>query len=224
MLAATLPSDLTGQVADLGGGAGVVGMAAAYRCAKCHVDLFEIDAQLVDVSRQSLLLAHNQQFAGRVSSHCVDINQSAEPLACVKRKPGSYSAILCNPPFNDASHQASPDNNRALAHMASAAVPEVWVKTAAQMAGHRALLALIVRPANLMDYVSAIQNSFGNVLLKPLHARVGDPATRLLIGSRKGSRATLTLLPPLILHQRDGTFTAEAEDILRGRDTIDLFA
>ena len=224
MLAATLPAGSNGQIADLGAGTGVVGMAVAHRCPASQVDLFEIDPALVELSNQSLKLDHNSHLVDRVTAHCADIDKSNQPLLSVARKPGSYSAILCNPPYNDSAHQASPDESRALAHMAAPATADVWIKTAAQMAAHKACLALIVRPANLTDYSSAIQRSFGNVILKPLHAKPDEPATRLLIGSRKGGKAALRMLPPLVLHQSDGTYTDEAEEILRGRSAIDLFA
>ncbi len=222
MLAATAPSGLAGQVADLGAGAGVVGMSISHRCVGCEVDLIEIDPELVDLSRQSLQLEQNQHFADRVRCLCADITKPAEPLASAGRKPGSYAAIFANPPYNDGSHQTSPDKRRALAHKASDA--DIWVKTAAGLAAHRALLALIIRPANLLDYVGSIQKSFGNVIIKPLNAHQQGQATRLLIGSIRGSRAALQLLSPLVLHGTDGSFTDEAEDILRGRRSIDLFA
>ena len=224
MLAATLPGDLHGQVADLGAGAGVVGMAVAHRCPASQVDLFEIDAGLVELSNQSLKLDQNSHLLERVKSHCTDVTLADQPLLSVARKPGTYSAIVCNPPYNDAGHQASPDESRALAHVAAPTTADVWVKTAAQMAAHKACLALIVRPANLTEYLSSIQRSFGNVILKPLHAKHDEPATRLLIGSRKGGKAALKMLPPLVLHQSDGAFSQEAEEILRGRSAIDLFA
>jgi len=224
MLAATLPQELQGQVADLGAGAGVVGLAAAHRCRQCHVDLIEIDPQLEDLSNQSLQLVQNQHLVNRVTSHCTDITQSGEPLLSCGRKPGSYAAILCNPPYNDASHQASPDKQRALAHMGSAEAIDVWIKTAANMAAHRGLLAMILRPANLLDFANSIGRSFGNIIIKPLHPRVDEPASRLLVGSIKNSRAALKVLPPLMVHRGDGGFTGEADDILRGRRAIDLFA
>ena len=224
MLAATLPPDVEGQVADLGAGAGVVGMAVAHRCPASQVDLFEIDPALVELSKQSLNLDQNRHIADRVNAYCTDIGQTDQPLASVARKPGSYAAILCNPPYNHNGHQASPDESRALAHMAAPATADAWVKTAAQMAAHKACLALIVRPANLADYMSSIQKSFGNIILKPLHPKVDEPASRLLIGSRKGGKAPVRMLPPLVLHQSDGSFTQDAEEILRGRCSIDLFA
>jgi tRNA1(Val) A37 N6-methylase TrmN6 len=41
------------------------------------------------------------------------------------------------------------------------------------------------------------------------------PATRLILRGRKGSRAPLTLAPPLILHA-GGRFTPRAEALHRG--------
>jgi tRNA1(Val) A37 N6-methylase TrmN6 len=69
-----------------------------------------------------------------------------------------------------------------------------------------------------------MQKRFGNIRILPLHSKADKPATRILIGGTKGSRAAMQMLPPLIIHQADGTFTPQTEDVLRGRTEVDLFA
>ena len=50
----------------------------------------------------------------------------------------------------------------------------------------------------------------------PLWPRAGDrPAKRILVQGRKGSRGPLRLAPGLVLHERDGGFSAAAEAVLR---------
>ncbi|MEP0942714.1 MAG: methyltransferase [Rhizobiaceae bacterium] len=224
MLAATVPKEIDGRVADIGAGAGVVGMAIAHRCLDAKVDLFEIDAGLSTLSSQSIGLPHNHHLAGRVASHMGDVAVAADLLATAGQKPGSYACIVANPPYNDKSHRTSPDPRKSAAHMAQPATAQTWVKAAAQMAAHRGLLALILRPENLQQWMAAAQKSFGGVVILPLHSRANKPASRVLIGATKNSRAALKLLPPLVLHNADGSNTPEAEDILRGRGSINLFS
>ena len=223
MLAATVPGDVSGRVADLGAGAGVVGMAVAHRCATAEVDLFEIDPDLSTQSGASLALAHNQHLAGRLRNFCDDVAAPTDLLTAANQKPGSYVCIVANPPYNDENHRQSPDPRRSSAHMAQRSTPQIWVKTAAQLAAHRGNLALILRPENLQDWLQVVQKSFGGVVILPLHPRAEKAASRVLIGATKNSRAALKMLPPLILHAADGSYTLEAEDILRGRRAIDLF-
>ena len=58
----------------------------------------------------------------------------------------------------------------------------------------------------------------------PVHGRAGQPAIRILVCARKGSRAPLALLPGLMLNDEDGKPTAEAEAVLRGAEPLPMAA
>jgi tRNA1(Val) A37 N6-methylase TrmN6 len=45
---------------------------------------------------------------------------------------------------------------------------------------------------------------------------VDKPAIRFLLNGTKGSRAPLSVLPPLILNDADGRFTPEAQALHKG--------
>jgi tRNA1(Val) A37 N6-methylase TrmN6 len=224
MLAASVPTNAEGRVADLGAGAGVVGMAIAHRCRLTKVDLVEIDEKLAALSRDSLEMPQNRHLSDRVCSHCADVAVAGSMFIDAQLAEGGHDYIVANPPFNDASHRPSPDADRALAHMADASMANQWVKMAARLARGRARLALIVRPQNLVDYLLPVQLRFGDIKLLPLHPKADKPASRVLIGGTNGSRGAMQWLPPLIIHRKDGEFTQEAENVLRGRRQIDLFA
>jgi tRNA1(Val) A37 N6-methylase TrmN6 len=49
----------------------------------------------------------------------------------------------------------------------------------------------------------------------PLWPKQGVAAKRAILQARKGSRAPFCLLPGLILHQTDGSWTSEADAVLR---------
>jgi len=50
----------------------------------------------------------------------------------------------------------------------------------------------------------------------PLLPHGGEAAKRIIIQAKKGSRAPLALLHGLVLHRPDGSYTPEADAILRG--------
>ena len=52
-------------------------------------------------------------------------------------------------------------------------------------------------------------NRFGAVDVLPLAATAREPATRMLVSARKGSRGPLRLLAPLVTHDAHGGFTEE---------------
>ena len=51
-------------------------------------------------------------------------------------------------------------------------------------------------------------------VILPLWQKVGRPAKRVVLRARKGVATRLTLLPGLVLHQDDGSYTADAQAVL----------
>ena len=81
---------------------------------------------------------------------------------------------------------------------------------------------IIHRPDMLPLLLEAMQGRFGAIHIRPVHGKSGRPATRILLSGVKGSRAPLSLLEPLMLHDPQGNRTLEDEAIARGRSLIDM--
>ena len=136
---------------------------------------------------------------------------------------------MTNPPFFDAARvRLSPDGARARAHAGPAhgASDEPflarWLRACTALLAPGGQLVVIHRADALKGLLLAFAGRAGGVRLLPVHPRADQPAIRLLAAATKGSRAPLTLLPPLILHQADGRFTAQADALHRGEATLAL--
>ena len=89
-LAAHLPADLSGTVADLGAGWGYLAHAALSKCPGiARLDAYEADAVAVDCMRRNLA-----PFGARATCHWHDVTAGIGRAA--------YDAALVNPPFHDA--------------------------------------------------------------------------------------------------------------------------
>jgi len=97
LLAAHLPHDLAGHVADFGCGWGYLARQVMERCQ----GITKID--LVDAEHRAIEAAQANVVDARASFHWLDLTQ--EP------GPATYDAILCNPPFH-ASRAAEPGLGR----------------------------------------------------------------------------------------------------------------
>ncbi len=93
LLAANLPTDLHGHVADLGAGYGYLASQVLAHCPDVTaIDLYEAEARALEPAR--LNLARAQRECGRevaVSIHWHDVTRGL---------PGRYDAIVSNPPFH----------------------------------------------------------------------------------------------------------------------------
>ena len=78
------------------------------------------------------------------------------------------------------------------------------------------VVTLVHRADRLGDILAALAPRAGSVRIRPVQPFADAPAKRVLVQARRGGRAPLTLLPPLVLHLRDGgAWTPQAEAILR---------
>ena len=83
-----------------------------------------------------------------------------------------------------------------------------WVKP-------RGRIGLILSSAQVPATLSALQPSFGGIVLKPLLGKTGmDRAERCLLLARQGSRSSFILAAPLAVRDRQGKLSTQAKSIL----------
>jgi tRNA1(Val) A37 N6-methylase TrmN6 len=153
----------------------------------------------------------------------LDSTAPARAFAAAGLQQESVARVLMNPPFNDpVRRRASPDRARRLAHMASAATLAAWIKTASRLLRPRGTLSLIWRAEEIGEVLEALAPVFGAITVLPVHPRPDEPAIRILVRAAKASRAPFALLPGLILADRSGRPTPEAEAVLRAGSGLPL--
>ena len=117
MLAAALPNDLHGRVADFGAGWGYLSMQVLARCKQVtSIDLYEADARSLALADENLGDVHLP-----VHCHWHDVTQGVAER---------FDAIVCNPPFHALGRGDRPDIGRAfIAAAANALKPggRLWL-------------------------------------------------------------------------------------------------
>ena len=213
VLLARLVEPTTGErVCDVGASAGAVGLARAALTPGLRVTLVERDPELAALARRNA--AENALDARVIEA---DVLASAAERRAAGLAPDAFDLVLTNPPFLDAGrHRSSSDPGRAAAHTLAAGGLDGWLRTCAAILRPGGRIGLIHRADALGACLAALAGRFGGLAIRPVHPRAAEPAIRLLITGRKGSRAALTLHPPLVLHGADGGFTPEAAALHRG--------
>jgi tRNA1(Val) A37 N6-methylase TrmN6 len=154
-----------------------------------------------------------------------NVTSPAKALNAAGLRRESYDQIIANPPFHaEGAVRPAPDAARAAAHVMGGKGLADWVRFFAAVAAPNALLTLIHQPDCLGELLGLLDGSFGDVAVFPLFPKKGEPATRIIVQAKKGSRAGLSLLPGLVVHEEDGRYTEAAEAVLRGGEALDLRA
>lgn len=222
LVAATVPDNASGRVADLGAGAGGAGLAVAARLADVSVTLVERSPVMVDYARRTLALAQNAGLAGRMDVIEADVTLKGAARRAAGLADDAYDFVIMNPPFNDAADRRTPDALKAEAHaMADGDLFESWIRTAGALLKPRGQVGIIARPRSLRPLLDALSGRFGAIEVLPVHPRAGDDALRIIVTAVKQSRRPLSLRPPLVIHSGPGhAFSPEMDRYNNGHAAI----
>jgi tRNA1(Val) A37 N6-methylase TrmN6 len=200
MLAAAVPAAAGDSVLELGAGAGTASLCVAERVPDCVVTGVEIDPMLAGLANDNA-----QGMRARVRFAACDVFNLPQEL---KRE---FAHVFCNPPFHDGG-EVSPDaaRDRALRDRGELSA---WMETGLKRTVSGGTFTAIVRSDRMSEALARLPDRGVSIL--PLWPRRDEPAKRIILQTHKGSRAASTLLPGLVLHNEDGSYTPEAERVLR---------
>ena len=207
MLAASVPD--AGEALELGAGSGTASLCLAARLPHIIVTGIEIERNLVKLANDNAAV---NRMGGRVRFAEADV------FALPPEWKREYECVLINPPFHGAG-QAPADATRARAMMDHGRLAD-WLMAGLKRTVPGGHLTTILKADRLGEAVAVLPQAGLRVF--PLWPKRGEPAVRALLQIRKASRAPFRLLPGLILHEDDGTYTEQADRILRGHGALAL--
>jgi tRNA1(Val) A37 N6-methylase TrmN6 len=195
------------RILDAGAGVGTLSLCMA-ATSSAPVAIYALEKQ----RDLHALLAQNikaNRFDNQIMAHCGDLCAPPPDI-------GQFDHILSNPPFLTAQEaSASPNPIKQAANVLAQGTLADWIKACLKLLAPKGLISLILRAESLEIATHALAKSCGEVTLTPLWPKAGQPAVRIILSARKGVKSPLRLMPGIILHQADGTYTPQAEAILR---------
>ncbi|MGI9352564.1 MAG: tRNA1(Val) (adenine(37)-N6)-methyltransferase [Rhizobiaceae bacterium] len=216
LLAASIPENAQGILADLGAGVGVAGYAALNLNRDLDLLAVEKNPQMAELARRSLMLDGNANMKIRTKVLEVDITANGAERLKAGLNSESVSHVIMNPPYNMTSLRPSPDLLKAEAYMLGEGGIDAWFRTAASILTPGGNLCMIYRTENLGDILACAQGRFGGLEIMPIHSRCDEAAKRLIVRGTRGSRAPLSILPGFVVHKNGGGFTSFAEKVFNG--------
>jgi tRNA1Val (adenine37-N6)-methyltransferase len=200
MLAAAVPAGAGQAGLELGAGAGTASLCLLARVAGLLVTGVEIDPAL------AALAARNAAANG---ADCKFV--AADIFALPPDLKRDFDQVFANPPFHGEG-QASPDLARAAALMDGGKLAD-WLKLGLQRTVSGGFFTAILRADRLNEALAALPER--GVCVFPLWPKAGETPKRVIVQARKSSHAPFVLLPGMVLHNSDGSYTLAAEAILR---------
>lgn len=209
LLAAAVTAAAGDSVLDLGSGVGTAGLCLLSRLADIGVTGLELQADLAALARAN---AEANGLEGRyqVVEGCL----GTRPHALRGR---TFHHVITNPPwYEPGTIQAPRAVGKAIGHLEGSADLNDWLRAASRYLRPKGRLWLIHRADHLGRILAGLEGlPLGEVRVAPVWPKRDRAATRVLVTARKDSKAPMELLPGLLAHADDGSYTAEAEAILR---------
>lgn len=215
------------RVLDVGAGVGVAGLCVARRVPDCHVTLVEREPALADLARRNIerngfqdraRVVELDVAAGGAVVHRAKVDERVEvPVDEARVLPGAFTHVIANPPYFAHGHGTAPPTRlKAASHQMAGGDLDAWFRFIATAASRDGVVTMIHRAEALGVLVEGIGRRFGALRVLPLYPRPGEPAHRVIVQGRKGSRAPLTLLPGIALHGDGHAFVERIDAVLRG--------
>ena len=197
-----------GRILDLGAGVGGVSLCLATRLSKVQITAVELDPVLVALAQENVV---SNGFNDRLRVFSGDIHALPAVLG------GSFDHVISNPPYHFAAGTKPQNRRRALAHMGYGLTLDDWVRAAIWAAKPRGKISFICRADRGGELVHLFVNAGASETLQfPLWPRPMVPAGRVIIQVRKSVRGPGAILPGLVIHNADGSYTDAASRIING--------
>ena len=210
MLAAAVPAKAGAEILELGSGAGTASLCLAARVPGAKLVGAEIESALVTLSNGN---ATENGFGDRVVFVTVD---ALDLPADMKR---DYAHVMCNPPYHGMGGEQSPDAMKAGATHDDGELG-TWLAAGVKRTAPGGTFTCILRADRMGEALAALPPL--GVSVFPLWPRAGEAAKRVVLQVKKGARTPLATLAGLVLHEADGSYTPDADAVLRGTRGITL--
>lgn len=210
------------QLLDVGCGVGVASLCAASlvralsegKSNAVSVAGIDVDRSMLDLATASLTLNATDDGECQTQVDWVDI---AQPETWPND--GCWDQVFSNPPYLDkdrASGAACPVTD--IANVETSVTLKDWISFMHTMVKPKGRLVLIHRADRLTEIVAAFrQLGIGAIEIFPLWPKLSVPAKRVIVRGRKRVRSVDRMLPGMVLHQQDGTYTTAASAVLNGQ-------
>jgi tRNA1Val (adenine37-N6)-methyltransferase len=215
LLAAAVAARPGEAVLELGCGAGVALLALGARVPGLALTGVERQADYAQLARRNAA-------ANGLAAEIWQADLVALPAALRERR---FDHVLANPPFHPPGAPPASDSGRDAASREETPLA-AWIDAGLRRLKPGGWFTLIHRTERLPKLLAALESRAGAVAVRPLAARFGRPAERVLLQARKGARGPFRLLAPLILHAggehlRDGDdFSPAARAVLRDAQAL----
>ncbi len=201
------------KVLDLCSGGGIIPILLSYKSRADYITGLEIMPEVAEMAERSIKL---NGISDKVNMICGDLKNGVSIFG-----KSQFDNITCNPPYKEAFGGITNkcDIITAARHEVLCSLEDI-IEVSANLLKPYGKLSMIHRPERLVDIIILMKKyKIEPKRLRFVHPSHGKTATMILIEGAKLQKPKLLLEPPLYVHNEDGSYTEEIDEIY-GRDRL----
>lgn len=166
----------------------------------------EIQKDVYDIALKNLELNNKQNQINIINADIRDLYKNFETEY--------YDVIVCNPPFfkvSKDSHLNKNDYKTIARHEVFLNIDDLF-SISKKILKNNGIISIVHRPERLLDIICAMRKY--NIMPKKIqfvYPKKDKEANILLIEGTKNGNSGMKILPPLFVHNEDGTYTDEVK-------------
>lgn len=214
LLAASCPAKPGSKILDLGCGVGTAGLCVLNRVENTELTGIDIQDDHIEMAEHNAALNALSERSTFSTQSIMDYVRYLEGSAT---KP-YFDHVICNPPYLDAgAHLTSlhAKKQTAIGQSEEGAALQDWLDCALRNLKNGGSFTIIHRADHTDKIIQGLGKRFGAIEIIPFWPKSGQPAKRVIIRALKNRQSPAHLHPGLTLHEEDGSYTKETEEILR---------
>jgi len=200
------------EVLDMCSGNGIIPILLTHKSEAKQITGLEIQEIVAKMALRSVAL---NNLNGKIKMICGDLRRGSEIFGR-----SSFNNIVCNPPYKEIGGGLKNKHSvSAIARHEIMCSLEDVIRVSAELLTPGGKIALIHRPERLADIIWHMRsNKIEPKRLRMVHPSPNKTATMVLIEGAYCGKPKLFLEPPLYIHDENGEYTDEINEIYERRD------
>jgi tRNA1(Val) A37 N6-methylase TrmN6 len=200
---------------EFGTGSGVILIYLSKKFPNSKIIGVEKNKELVELAKKNLL--ENNVNDKNTKVICND-------LLCksfLNEYNNKLDRVIMNPPYFSLNNVIKSDNKLKASARYETNINQ-WFLAAYKKLKPKGYMNFVFRSENLDLILSKLYGSWGDIKIFPLWPKANIRSKLMIIQARKNINSGVQILPGLILHNNDGSYTDECNSILNNKSNIQL--
>lgn len=199
------------KVLDLGTGTGIVGILLCEKTKLSKIYGIDIQKDVCDMALRSVELNNLEKKFEIINTNIKNLNEIFEE--------NSFDAIVSNPPYKkDNTGLKSESETKLISRHEITASLEDFISVSSRLLKNNGNIYMVHRPERLSDLFYLLKKyNLEPKKLRLVQSYINSKPKLILVKATKNAKSFLNIEEPLIIYNKDGTYTEEIFKIYGGK-------